>query len=82
MDKLPRTWAMCRICGSQSSEEKNIGPIRFWEPDDGWTIAALCKYCYEDFGQAKPKPSDFAYSNTNGVCDDIRTDEDPLIALG
>ena len=29
----------------------------------------------------KPEPDDYAYEDTNGVCDDENTDEDPSIAL-
>lgn len=78
------TYAMCRICGDQpktSADRMNIGPVLFWEPDDGWVFGALCPYCYEDYGHAKPKPEDYAYDKSNGVCDDEQSDEDITDAL-
>lgn len=86
MKKEPKsTYAMCRICGYEPRgeyAEMNVGPVRFWEPDDGWIIGALCRGCYDEYGHCQPKETDYAYQFTNTVCDDVQTDEDPLIALG
>ena len=74
----------CRICGHQPQtklDEPNYGPFRFWDPDDGWLIGTLCRWCWEDVRDARPKPEDFAYDITNGVCDDEFTEDDPLLAF-
>lgn len=74
----------CRICGYQPKtnlDEPNYGPIRFWEPDDGWIIGTLCRSCREEVADAKPQPGDYAYETTNGVCDEEATDEDAMEAL-
>ena len=82
--KLPLTWNGCRICGLQPDGKKspmNIGPVRFWEPDDGWIIGSLCHSCHDEFGHRKPKPGDFAFESTNDICDEEATDEDAGIAI-
>lgn len=73
----------CGICGAIATKihAPNLAPIRWWDPDDGWKIGTLCTHCIREFGKAKPHPDDFAYSRTNGVCDDEDTDEDPIEAL-
>jgi len=73
----------CGMCGRTPSrrEEPNYAPIRWWDPDDGWKIGTLCSWCYEMVQYDKPEPDDYAYEDTNGVCDDENTDEDPSIAL-
>ena len=81
--KATATYNYCRICGSRpntSTDEPNR-VMRFWEPDDGWTIGALCRYCAEGYGDAQPHPDDYAYTTTNGACDAEETDEDVLDAL-
>ena len=78
------TCAYCAICGYVPNDvhtEPNRGPLRFWSPDDGWTIASLCAGCADEALPRKPHPDDYAYGTTNGVADDIDTDKDPLIAL-
>jgi len=50
-------------------------------PDDGWTIASLCAGCARN-APAQTAPGRLRYETTNGVADDIDTDEDHLIALG
>ncbi len=79
------SYLYCGICGRQPQtqlEEPNRGPIRWWDPDDGWKIGTLCRWCHDEYGDVKPHPDDYAYSVTNGVCDDDSgTDEDPTIAL-
>jgi hypothetical protein len=82
MSDLPLTYNYCRICGDQphnTFDRMNIGPIRFWSPDDGWIIGSLCPYCYDECGQCKPKPDDYAYDRLNNVCDDYDTDEEWVI---
>ena len=54
---------------------------RFWDPDDGWKIGALCISCWLEVRDDKPKPDDYAYHQTNGVADDVETDLDPSIVL-
>lgn len=74
----------CGICGRTPRtqlEEPNHAPVRWWDPDDGWKIGTLCRHCIEEFGKVKPKPTDYAFKATNGVADDVNTDEDPIEAL-
>jgi len=81
---MKTTFGPCSICGHHpqtKASTPNLGPVRFWDPDDGWKIGTLCPYCFEQFGSAKPHPSDFAFAATNGVCDSVETDDDPLLAL-
>lgn len=40
----------CRICGY----EMNTIVVKFWGPDDGWVIGALCPHCDEAYGDCKP----------------------------
>jgi len=75
----------CGICGHQpstSDDDPNRAPLRWWDPDDGWKIGALCRGCADEFLDVKPKPTDYAVAtkSTNGVCDDENTDEDSLEA--
>ena len=74
----------CGICGATpqtKSDEPNRAPVRWWSPDDGWMIGTLCRYCHETYGPVQPKPGDYAYESSNGICDDCNTDEDPILAL-
>lgn len=74
----------CQICGHTPKsrlDEPNRAPIRFWDPDDGWKIGTLCRWCHEEVQDVKPKPNDFAFNSTNGVADHVDTDEDPTLAL-
>ena len=73
----------CSICGDvpQDRQEPNRAPLRFWCPDDGWKIGTLCKWCAEDVLDRLPHPNDYAYTETNGVCDESNTDEDEVLAL-
>ena len=73
----------CRICGDTPGphDEPNYAPLRFWDPDDGWVIGTLCRWCWEDVQDARPQPGDFAYHTTNQVCDEECTDEDSILAL-
>lgn len=74
----PASYNYCRICGSapQTGMDEPNRVTRFWEPDDGWIIGALCRYCVMEFGDAEPSPDDYAYSTTTGVVDHEETDED------
>lgn len=76
------TYNYCGICGHQpkSKESPNYGPLKWWDPDDGWKIGSLCIYCHDDAFYRGPKPGDLAYKQTNGVADDINTDEDVIDA--
>lgn len=77
----------CGICGYTPHthlDEPNRAPLRWWDPDDGWKIGTLCRWCAEEVLDRKPKPTDFAAATraTNGVCDDdSNTDEVPIPAL-
>jgi len=74
----------CGICGHQpktNTDEPNRAPVRWWDPDDGWKVGTLCRHCHDEFGAVKPKPGDYAFTSTNGVCDDENTDEDATLAL-
>lgn len=74
----------CGLCGHQprtSQDEPNWAPIRWWDPDDGWRITTLCGGCIEETSGRGPREGDFAMRTTNGVADDVNTDEDPLSAL-
>ena len=76
----------CGICGrtpETSLDEPNLAPLRWWDPDDGWKIGTLCRWCAEEALDRKPQPDDFAVATraTNGVCDECDTDEDPINAL-
>lgn|SRR5262245_32615036 len=74
----------CGICGrtpKTNSDEPNYAPMRWWDPDDGWKIGTLCSWCWCDVANDKPKPDDLATHRTNGVADDVNTDEDPANAL-
>lgn len=83
-DKARITYNTCGICGRQprsNSDEPNRAPVRWWDPDDGWKVGTLCRWCFDDSENDKPKPDDFAFSRTNGVCDSEDTDEDPSEAI-
>ena len=70
------TYMYCNCCGHRpdTGEPMNVYR-RYWECDDGWTLAALCPSCWdEDFSHAKPKPGDYAYEDSR---DDIVTG-DPM----
>ena len=75
----------CGVCGHipQSGDEPNRAPLRWWDPDDGWKIGTLCRWCAEEVLDRKPAPEDYAVATraTNGVCDEYDTDEDPFEAL-
>ena len=79
-DGLPLSNNMCRICGDQPEYFKRpmtIGPIRYWDPDDGWIYGSLCFNCHREQGDARPHPDDYAYvEQRDEVITIIDTDED------
>ena len=78
------TYNYCGVCGhvpQTEQDEPNRAPLRWWDPDDGWKIGSLCRWCAEDYLDVQPKKGDFALHNTNSVCDDCNTDEDPIEAI-
>lgn len=84
LSKSRVSYNYCGICGRTPKnhlEEPNHAPLRWWDPDDGWKIGTLCRWCAEEALERKPKEGDFAYRRTNEVCDDCNTDEDPIEAL-
>lgn len=58
----------------------NFGPVKWWDPDDGWKIGTLCTFCMEEVTNDKPKEGDYAYENQDNI-DVYNTDEDPSEAL-
>ena len=83
LSRAKLSYNYCGVCGHvpDSKDEPNYAPLRWWDCDDGWKIGTLCRWCAEEVLDATPKPSDYAYAMTNGVCDDENTDEDPTDAL-
>lgn len=84
LDGKHLSYNFCRVCGyspQTDSDEPNYGPFHWWDADDGWKIGTLCRGCWEDVKDDEPQPDDFAYDETNGICDDEFTDDDPLLAL-
>ena len=78
------TFNYCGVCGRvprTRAEEPNRAPLRWWDPDDGWKVGSLCHWCAEDVLPARPSLGDYAYAQTNGIADDVNTDEDPALAL-
>ncbi len=72
----------CGVCGRTPRthlDEPNYAPLRWWDCDDGWKIGTLCRWCAKECLDTKPKEDDFAVATkrTNGVADDVNTDEDP-----
>jgi len=78
------SYNMCTLCGYQPEgafPRLNFGPVRFWDPDDGWRIGTLCPWCYETESNRTPQPNDYAYNRAMSLDVDIDTDEDPTLAL-
>jgi hypothetical protein len=89
---MPQTFAnaqpsynYCRICGHQprtANDEPNRAPLRFWDPDDGWIIGTLCRWCADEYLHVQPDPDDFAYDDhALDIATDVETDEDILVAI-
>jgi hypothetical protein len=87
LERAPLSYNYCLICGYQPAEltdQCNYGPIRYWDPDDGWRIGTLCFGCARDVLRDRPKPGDYAYrAHRDDVCStvDPETDDDPMLAL-
>lgn len=82
--KSRNSYNYCGICGRvphTAQDEPNHAPLRWWDPDDGWKIGTLCRWCAEEFLDCQPKPTDYAYRTSNGVCDDENTGEDASEAI-
>jgi len=58
---------MCSICGDDLGWDGRKG--RYWSPDDGWVWGRMCGGCYEDLGNRKPHPDDYAFP-PRGMTDD------------
>ena len=76
------TYNHCGICGrvpKSDQEEPNWAPVRWWDPDDGWRIGSLCRWCIDEVGDRQPRPTDYAYQDCDEFCpeENINTDEDP-----
>ena len=81
LSELRLSYNHCHICGRvprTMMDEANVGPVKFWGPDDGWVVATLCRWCYQEHGDAQPDPGDFAYGNQSIS---VETDEDPILAF-
>ena len=65
----------CKICGDEENLSK---PVRFWSPDDGWTIGRLCRYCFDHYSKVKPKESDYAYDQRGEYVSDTDSAIDVL----
>lgn len=76
-DQAKITYNYCGICGHVPKDdgEPNRAPIKWWDPDDGWKIGSLCRYCYEEQEGVIPQKGDFAYNKINDF-PDVNTDED------
>jgi len=82
IDQLEITYNYCGVCGRQPQtqlDEPNYGPVRYWDPDDGWRIGNLCRHCHKEARTRGPEPGDFAYHEQDTI--DINTDDDPYKAL-
>ena len=76
------TYNYCGICGhvpTTRQDEPNRAPLKWWDPDDGWKIGSLCRWCAEEVLDDQPKPGDYAYRDQDSI--DCNTDEDPIEAL-
>lgn len=68
-NKAHLSYNYCGICGhvpkDSKRDEPNRAPLRWWDPDDGWKIGALCRGCHDEFGDIKPQPGDYAFEQTD-----------------
>ena len=48
----------CNLCGDENGE---LTVRRYWDCDDGWQIARLCSFCWEDVRGERPDPDDYAF---------------------
>lgn len=77
LDKT-RTWygpGYCGICGT-SGEALIPQAVRFWDPDDGWTMGVLCYGCGEEAPARGPHADDYAIVMSKGKDNDMRIDVD------
>ena len=75
----------CGICGHRpgANDEPNYGPIRWWDPDDGWKVGTLCRHCAVETANDKPEPDDYAWRGDGSEPIAVEnTDEDIIFALG
>lgn len=81
--KFKPSYNYCGICGSvpKSNDEPNRAPVKWWDPDDGWKIGTLCRWCAEEVLDQKPKPSDYAYEKSDVFVSESNTDEDETMVL-
>lgn len=58
----------CGICGHVpgKNDQPNRGPVRWWDPDDGWKFGTLCYACEEETITTEPDPKDYAYDDFFG----------------
>lgn len=51
----------CYLCGDPA-----VGPVRWWDSDDGWKVTRLCRGCRSSAVKARPKATDYAVA-TRGI---------------
>lgn len=49
----------CRECGAEGDWVR-----RYWSPDDGWVAGSLCAACWDELGDRKPEPDDYAWGRS------------------
>jgi len=57
------TWygiGSCGICGDSSDDSLVPVAVSFWDPDDGWRVGVLCRYCGEEAAERGPRDDDYA----------------------
>ena len=78
------SYIYCGICGHRpgANDEPNYGPIRWWDPDDGWKVGTLCRHCAADAVHDKPEAGDYAWRGDGSEIIGVEnTDEDIIFAL-
>lgn len=54
----------CGICGDSGRGGAPgwliPSPVRWWDPDDGWTFGVLCHGCAREAAERGPRPDDYA----------------------
>lgn len=86
MPEYATTTSYCRICGHEPASA-GLPPhamnrlCRFWSPDDGWIVGALCPSCHDDYSHVQPKRGDYAYDRRGAHTCELETDEDPILVL-
>ena len=62
----------CSLCGESETDRRLTSSplvgcaVRFWSPDDGWTVGVLCEACGEETRARGPRPTDYASHDEPG----------------